>query len=305
MKRMDDFSSLFHDKLQKAEMNVPADAWSELLSDLHAAESAERPAFFMGRTWWAAPVSSPDEQPILAEQVETLQNSSHSLPLVGMPDTHNASFEEPDKEEMVEMTITIQTQVFGTRQPGVSGGYTTASQEVESSVYEEQTQASESVLTDKKTRSWNLALTAGSTWPGKDHKAPLAVGFMLHKELSPSLALEAGLRYAHYPEKGGDDVQTLSLPVQLDITLAETKKTKVYAAVGGAVEKVLGHDFKEDPLQLSARGGIGVEYRLSDRLALFAEPAVTYRPNDGGQSNYLHTAHRVGVEMTGGLRMSF
>ena len=58
MKQKDEFSSLFHDKLQKAEMNVPADAWSGLLNDLHMAESAQqRPAFFVGRAWWAAAAS--------------------------------------------------------------------------------------------------------------------------------------------------------------------------------------------------------------------------------------------------------
>ena len=133
----------------------------------------------------------------------------------------------------------------------------------------------------------------------------MSAGLMLKKELSPVLALEAGLRFTHYPVKGATDMQTLSLPVQLDVTLAESKNAKVYAAVGGAIEKTLGHDFKEDPLQLSARGGVGVEYRISDRLALYAEPAVSYRLNDRGQSSYLHTAHRAALELTGGLRMSF
>ena len=338
MKRMDDFSSLFHDKLQKAEMNVPADAWSGLLSDLHAAETIERPAFYIGRAWWATaasvvvllglavwmwhgaepspeeaslaqiptpvapvPASTPDEQPVLAMKTKAQRSNTRSLPVVCVPDTYNTSFGEVGDEEMVEVTVTIQTQVFGTRQPVADGGYTATNQNSEMAVNEEHTPASSSTLA----RSWNLALTAGSAWPSGSHQALLSVGFMLQKEISPSLALETGLRFTHYPEKGGDDVQTLSLPVQLDVTLAKSEKTKLYAVVGGAMEKTLAHNFKEDPLLLSARGGVGVEYQLSDRLAFYAEPAVTYRINDGGQSSYLHTAQRAGVELTGGLRMSF
>ena len=338
MKRMDDFLSLFHDKLQKAEMNVPADAWSGLLSDLHVAEAAERPAFYIGRAWWAAaasvavllgvavwmwqgvepsqevaplaqiptsvapaPVALPDVQPV---QAEASRSSARSLPVIWIPDAHNATYDEADDEEMVEVTVTIQTQVFGTRQPGIGEGFAAASHET-TPTNDSSAPASDPTSATPHLRSWKLALAAGSAWPSGNHQAPLTVGLMLQKELSPSLAVETGLRFTHYPEKGGADVQTLSLPVQLDVTLAKAEKTKVYAVVGGAVEKTLGHDFKEDPLQLSARGGVGVEYKLSDRLALYAEPAVTYRLTDGCQSAYLHTAQRAGVELTGGLRMSF
>ena len=343
MKQKDEFSSLFHDKLQKAEMNVPADAWSGLLNDLHMAESAQqRPAFFVGRAWWAAaasvavllglavwlwqgaepapeaeslvqnampaasaPTSLPDDPPIAAEQGEKLQVNIRQLPVALTSDAYFLGSEEPDPDELVEVTVTIRTQVYGTNRPVNNGGYTSASQEVVASTSETQQPTEPQPSPTAHQGQWSIALTAGSAWPSGDHQAPVSAGLMLKKELSPALALEAGLRFTHYPVNGATDVQTLSLPVQLDVTLAESKNAKVYAAVGGAIEKSLGHDFKEDPLLLSARGGVGVEYRISDRLALYAEPAVSYRLNDRGQSSYLHTAHRAALELTGGLRMSF
>ena len=344
MKQKDEFSSLFHDKLQKAEMNVPADAWSGLLNDLHMAESAQqRPAFFVGRAWWAAAASvavllglvvwlwqgaqpapeakslaqnampaasastslPDDPPPIAAEQGEKLQVNIRQLPVALTSDAYFLGSEEPDPDELVEVTVTIRTQVYGTNRPVNNGGYTSASQEVVASTSETQQPTEPQSSPTVHPGKWSIALTAGSAWPSGDHQAPVSAGLMLKKELSPALALEAGLRFTHYPVKGAADVQTLSLPVQLDVTLAESKNTKIYAAVGGAIEKTLGHDFKEDPLLLSARGGVGVEYRISDRLALYAEPAVSYRLNDRGQSSYLHTAHRAALELTGGLRMSF
>ena len=343
MKQKDDFSSLFYDKLQKAELDVPADAWSGLLNELHTAASVkpERPTFYIGRSWWAVAASAavllgmaawlwlstesvhenaslaqvptsvvpsvaaiPDEQPMKAAENEWLGRGIRPLSAARAADTYDASYTADTEEEMVEVTVTIQTQVYGTRQPA-AGGYTVASHKTETAAYEEQVPATEPVSASRSKGSWSLAFNAGSAWPARQHQAPMAVGVMLKKELSGALALETGLRFTHYPEKDRDDVQTLSLPVQLDVSLAKAGRTRIYAAIGGVVEKTLGHGFKEDPLQLSARGGVGIEYQLSGRLVLYAEPAVDYRLTDGGRSDYLHTARQAGLEITGGLRMSF
>ena len=208
MKQKDEFSSLFHDKLQKAEMNVPADAWSGLLNDLHMAESAEeRPAFFVGRAWWAAaasvavllglavwlwqgaqpapeakslaqnamPAASastslPDDPPIAAEQGEKLQVNIRQLPVALSSDAYFLGSDVADPDELVEVTVTIRTQVYGTNRPVNNGGYTSASQEVVASTSETQQPTEPQPSPTAHPGQWSIALTAGSAWPSGDHQ---------------------------------------------------------------------------------------------------------------------------------------
>lgn len=72
----------------------------------------------------------------------------------------------------------------------------------------------------------------------------------------------------------------LGIPVKLNVTLAETPKFDLYASVGGVADKCIAgapdNSFKNEPVQLALTAGVGMNYKINDKLALFAEPGVTH-----------------------------
>ncbi len=70
----------------------------------------------------------------------------------------------------------------------------------------------------------------------------------------------------------------LGIPVKLNVTLAETPKFDLYASVGGVADKCIAgapdNSFKNEPVQLALTAGVGMNYKINNKLALFAEPGV-------------------------------
>ena len=89
------------------------------------------------------------------------------------------------------------------------------------------------------------------------------------------------------------------------MNLAEGKKVDVYASVGGVVEKLLGKSFSEEPVQLAATAGLGLRYKFSDNLAVYAEPSVSHYFDTDGTARTLRTEQAVNVNLLCGVRMSY
>lgn len=79
---------------------------------------------------------------------------------------------------------------------------------------------------------------------------------------------------------GDHAIHTLAVPVKLNAVLASNSKVDFYATLGGAAEKCIAgaedNGFGAEPIQLSIAAGLGVRYKLNDRIALFAEPTVSH-----------------------------
>ena len=147
----------------------------------------------------------------------------------------------------------------------------------------EQYETGESVvrkISTKKNR-WAMKAQVGTAFPAEDgvYKMPVSVGVTVERKLNDYLGIETGLLYSNL-RSAGQHLHYLGIPVKINVTLLDTKKVDLYATVGGIIDKCIAgapdNSFKEEPVQLAVTAGIGINYKINDRLALFAEPGVSH-----------------------------
>ena len=210
---------------------------------------------------------------------------------------------DDDDDEMVPFEITWQIVEQGYVQGGnpynglmnASDGNLESGSEVATSV---------SSVEEKESR-WALKPAVGTSLPKGDFKMPLTAGLMLERKLNKRLAVEAGLLYNYLPADVAESQSSLSLPVKLDVNVVDSKKLDLYATIGGVAEKLLGKSFSEEPVQLAATAGLGVRYKLNDKLALYAEPSVSHYFDTDGNASTLRTEQAVNFSLLCGVRMSY
>ena len=160
-----------------------------------------------------------------------------------------------------------------------------------------------------KTPRWFLKASAGTSLPKGNYQAPFEVGLGVERRLNKRLSLEAGLQYVRLHEDGGETLHTLGIPVRLNVLLAGNSKVDLYALAGGAVEKCVGgapdNGFEAEPVQCSVMAGMGVRYKMNDRLALFVEPTVTHHFDTDSSTRSLYSERPTNLNLSCGLRMAF
>ena len=133
----------------------------------------------------------------------------------------------------------------------------------------------------KKPRTWAVKAAVGMAFPAENgkYKMPVMAGVTVEKMLNKYLGVESGLTYSSLRSEN-QNLHYLGVPVKVNVHLAETKKLDLYASIGGIVEKCIAgapnNDFKNEPVQLAVIAGVGVNYKVNDRIALFAEPGVSH-----------------------------
>lgn len=154
---------------------------------------------------------------------------------------------------------------------------------------------------------WALKAGVGTSLPKGDYAMPLTVGLTAERRLSPRLSLEAGLQYGYLPaaSRAGGDAHALAVPARLNVLLAETSRVDLYAQLGGTAEKTVGRKSGGDPVRLSATAGLGVRYKLNERLALFAEPSVSRHFDTDSDRRTLHSERPLNLNLLCGIRMSY
>jgi opacity protein-like surface antigen len=219
-----------------------------------------------------------------------------------------ASLDEDDideDDEMVPVEVTFQIIERGYINGGKpNNGLTNVSNGSLVSGEDNET-ATTVAVNDKKKSNWALKPAFGTSIPKGDYNMPLTAGMMVERKLNKTLSIEAGLLYNYMPVHNDENQSSLSLPVKLDVNLAEGKKVDVYATVGGVVEKLLGNSFSEDPVQLAATAGLGVRYKFTDNLAVYAEPSLSHYFDTDGTTRTLRSEQAVNVNLLCGVRMSY
>lgn len=164
-----------------------------------------------------------------------------------------------------------------------------------------------------KSRKWAIKPYLGTSLPKGDFRMPFTTGVLIERKLNKRLALEAGLQYNLLHDVSAEDgehtLHSLAIPVRLNVMLAGNNKMDFYATAGGAVEKcVAGTDdnrFSADPMQLSVTVGLGVRYKLNDRIALFAEPTVSHHFDTDSPTRSLRTERPTNLNVLCGVRMVY
>lgn len=156
---------------------------------------------------------------------------------------------------------------------------------------------------------WAWKVGIGSSLPQGEHHMPLQARISVERSLSDRWAIEAGLQYNRFSQQGAAAIHSLSLPVKMQMRLTPEAPAELYASVGGAIEKCIAgapdNSFQAEPLQLSASAGIGIRYRLNDRLALYAEPELTHRFSTRSTTRTLATERPTNLSLMCGVRLNY
>ena len=163
------------------------------------------------------------------------------------------------------------------------------------------------------------------------HRQPLRVGAAVRYALNNRWSIDAGLTYARHrsdmTRKMGNVVnetqQTLhylGVPVNVNYRIVGNRRFNVYASAGVMGEKLLKgkrksvaeydgvpeeeqtENVKEKRPQLSVNAAIGAEYKLYDRLSVFAEPGVSYYFDNGSDLTSIYKDRPTNFNLNVGLR---
>jgi len=173
-----------------------------------------------------------------------------------------------------------------------------------------------------------------ATEPGTiKHKQPFSLGLSVRKELSERWGIESGVVYTQLnseltagERKSYTQDQTLhyvGIPLKADLSLYKSNHINLYASAGGMVEKCVSgkvktnyyedgvrtgadrNSLKADPLQLSLTAAVGLQYKLNDRLSLYAEPGLSYHFDDGSPITTIRKEKPLNINLLCGVRMTY
>ena len=163
------------------------------------------------------------------------------------------------------------------------------------------------------------------------HRQPLRVGAAVRYALNNRWSIDAGLTYARHrsdiTRKMGNVVnetqQTLhylGVPLNVNYRIVGNRRFNVYAAAGVTGEKLLKgkrktvtqiedmpDDFqtesvKENRAQFSVNSAIGAEYKIDDRLSVFAEPGISHYFDNGSELSSIYKERPTNFNLNVGLR---
>lgn len=264
--------------------------------------------------------------PSIHDTNPTAQRPGHKYPGQSSSAMALASNDEEDESVSVTVSITIRQRVYGNHQQGGNGMYgqnasaqdgngyhaiidpANTTPDTDSNVHSKCMDASlaNADVAGKK-HNWAFKAGIGTSLPKGDFGMPFTANFSAERRLNKHFSVEAGLQYNRLD---GDRVlHTLAVPVKLNARLASNSKIDFYATLGGAAEKCIAgaedNGFGAEPIQLSIAAGLGVRYKLNDRIALFAEPTVSHHFDTDSQTKTLRTERPTNLNLLCGVRMTY
>ena len=167
----------------------------------------------------------------------------------------------------------------------------------------------------------------------RHHRQPVRVGALLRYNLTKRWALESGLTYtklASSISQGGradyyDETTSLhyiGIPLSAVFDLWQSRRFTLYISAGGMVEKCISGSTQTDyflnkslihskskqtmvkPLQWSANAAAGAQFNLTPFMALYAEPSITYRFDNGTKIETLYNERPLDFNLSVGLRFT-
>ena len=176
-------------------------------------------------------------------------------------------------------------------------------------VAEDEAPAVRTLTAVAKPRTWAVKAAVGTALPAGNGKCkmPVTAGLTVEKKINKHLGVETGLIYSNL--RAEQHLHYLGIPVKMNVTLVDMPKLDIYASVGGVADKCVAgapdNDFAHEPVQLALTAGVGVNYKINDRLAVFAEPGVSHHFKTDSKLETVRTARPTNFNLICGLRMTY
>lgn len=165
------------------------------------------------------------------------------------------------------------------------------------------------------------------------HKQPIIIGVSANYILDDKWSLTSGLTYTILLSElrsGSDNnyytseqtLHNIGIPLNINYNIWKNKQVSVYLSAGGLVEKnvsgklttdyVVDNQFKSseggkiaiERLQWSLNTSVGLQYNLSSRIGLYAEPGVSNYFKNGSEVETIYKEKSLNFSLRFGLRFS-
>lgn len=164
----------------------------------------------------------------------------------------------------------------------------------------------------------DMGLAARSKIPLKHH-TPIRFGVMVDKRISRHFSLQTGLTYTLLQSEPIQEeainsyIQTLQyigIPLKLNYHMYNRNKVTIYWSNGAEVERCVSakldnKSFNLSNLQWSVNSAIGVQYKILPKIAVYAEPGISYFFNDGSQVETIHSEKPLNIDFHFGLKLTY
>ena len=156
------------------------------------------------------------------------------------------------------------------------------------------------------------------------HHQPIRFGFSLRYRINRQWSLESGLTYTRLTADitNTDDGQSttteqslnyIGIPLNVSYLMWGNRRFSFYLSAGGLVEKMVkgsrtsqgvANSVSIHPLQVSLNGAVGAEFKFSDDLSLYAEPALNYYFDNGSRIPTLYQEKPLNFNLNVGIRFN-
>lgn len=179
-----------------------------------------------------------------------------------------------------------------------------------------------------------LTATSRTLHTKASHSQPVKAGISAKLHLGERWGVETGVEYSYLSsqfdyDNGGTAVSTekqylhyIGIPVKASYSFVKTKKLNIYAAAGGAVEKLvkgkstthyldasnrpdITENVSESRPQFSVSAAAGAEYNIGGNLGVYIEPGVSHHfDNNSGVEN-IYKKRPTNFSLSMGVRINF
>ena len=161
------------------------------------------------------------------------------------------------------------------------------------------------------------------------HRQPIRFGLTLCYRLSDQWSIESGLSYTRLSSdytyllagtpyaQGEQQLSYIGIPLKVNYQLWNSRHVGLYVTAGGMMEKMVkgslqmtenGKEQKTDvsikALQFSVNGAVGMEYRLTNLMSIYAEPGVGYYFDNSSDVPTYYQEKPFSFNLNVGLRFS-
>ena len=167
-----------------------------------------------------------------------------------------------------------------------------------------------------------------------EHKQPIKAGLSIRYQLNDKFGIESGLTYTYLSSnltsgtdkslyKTEQSLQYIGLPLNVSYSLWENRQLSFYVTAGGLAEKCIAvkshtdyiidnqiipndddETIKDKPFQFSLNSSVGVQYNISHKLGLFAEPGLGYYFDNGSDIETIYKERPLNFNLKIGLRVN-
>lgn len=165
------------------------------------------------------------------------------------------------------------------------------------------------------------------------HRQPIIIGVSANYNLDDKWSITSGLIYTilsselrsgsdNYYYTSDQTLHNIGIPLNINYNLWKNKKLSVYLSAGGLVEKnvsaklttdyIVDNQLKSkqdkkislDQLQWSLNSSVGIQYNISSKIGLYAEPGVSYYFKNGSEIETIYKEKPLNLNIRLGFRFS-